>query len=89
MALKKPSVQSFDKVALGLGLTRHAELAQDESKEPDRFQMSVEDESTRAIAPTKPVEDLVQKTSLAGASFAGKNQKALAGLNAIEEFGQS
>jgi len=59
MTLKKPSMQSIYKVALGLRLTRHAEIAQDESKQPDWFKVSMENVGTGEISLAKPVQDLV------------------------------
>src|SRR5580704_6059079 len=89
MALEKPGVQSRNKVALGLGVTGNAEITHDKSQEPDWLQVSVEDVSSRAFAAVQPVEEIVQKTGLTGASLAGEDKNALASLNAGKEFDQS
>ena len=51
--------------------------------------MRMENIRARASSQVQPVKDVVQKTSLAGASFSGENHKALAGFDAEEELGQS
>src|SRR5271154_3908919 len=82
VALEKPGMQSGNEVAPGLGVARNAEIAQDKSQKPDRFEVRVEDVSSRTFAAVQPLEGVVQKTGLAGAGLAGKNENALAGLDA-------
>ncbi len=89
IALEKPGMQSRNEVAPGLGVARNAEIAQDKSQKPDRFEVGVEDVSSRTFAAVQPVEEIVQKTGLTGASLASKNENSLTSLNARKELHQS
>src|SRR5262249_41027486 len=82
LPLQKPMVQGLAKVALALGRTRHPEIGEDQSQQSDWFHTGVEDESRRAPTLAQPMDYLVQSTGLAGPSFPGEHQKALARLDA-------
>ena len=86
IASHKPGVQSSDQIALLQRNTTHAEIAQDELQEFDRFQDRVEDIGAGASALLQLIEQLVQKSGLASASFSGENHKALAGFNTEEQL---
>jgi len=82
-------VQSRDQIAFLQRNTPHAKIANDELQELDRFQDRVEDVGAGASALFQPIEELVKKSGLAGASLSGEDHEALAGFNAEEKLGQS
>ena len=87
VASDKPMVQSSDKVPFLQRGTTHAEIAQDELQELDRFQDRVEDIGAGTSALLQPIEQFVNESGLTSASLSGENHEALASLNAKEKLG--